>query len=117
MGISVGTAVGWSCGGFDARDGQTSIRLGSDREGMTALTVLLRPSCDLTGAAEVPSEWPELRRYERVTRVTSGYGGERHFAFSGGCVTYRFDLHGTTRAEAVAGGGGSPSQDVHVLDQ
>jgi hypothetical protein len=94
--------VGWSFVGFDARDGQTSIRLGSDREGMTALTVLVRPSCDLTGAAEVPSEWPELRRYERVTRVSSGYGGERHYTFPGGCVTYRFDLRGNTRAEAVA---------------
>jgi len=94
--------VGWTFVGFDARDGQTSLRLGSDREGMTALAVLVRPSCDLTGAAEVPSEWPELRRYERVTRVSSGYGGERHYVFTGGCVTYRFDLHGDTRAEAVA---------------
>ena len=94
--------VGWMFVGYDVRDGETSLRLGSDREGMTALTVLLRPSCDLTGAAEVPSEWPELRRYERVTRVSSGYGGERHYTFSGGCVTYRFDLRGNTRAEAVA---------------
>ena len=94
--------VGWTFVAFDARDGQTSLRLGSDREGMTALTVLVRPSCDVTGAAEVPSEWPELRRYERVTRVSSGYGGERHYVFTGGCVTYRFDLRGDTRAEAVA---------------
>lgn len=94
--------VGWTFVAFDARDGQTSIRFGSDRDGMTALTVLVRPSCDLAGAAEVPSEWPELRRYERVTRVTSGYGGERHFTFTGGCVTYRFDLRGDSRAEAVA---------------
>lgn len=94
--------VGWRFVAFDARDGQTSIRLGSDREGMTALTVLLRPSCELAGAAEVPSEWPELRRYELVTRVSSGYGGERHYTFTGGCVTYRFDLRGDSRAEAVA---------------
>ncbi len=94
--------VGWTFVGFDARDGETSIRFGSDREGMEALTVLVRPSCDLTGAAEVPSEWPELRRYERVTRVSSGYGGERHYTFPGGCVTYRFDLRGDSRAEAVA---------------
>ncbi|MFL6128152.1 MAG: hypothetical protein ACJ73E_03700 [Mycobacteriales bacterium] len=94
--------VGWTFVAFDARDGQTSLRLGSDREGTAALTVLVRPSCDLTGAAEVPSEWPELRRYERVTRVSSGYGGERHYTFAGGCVTYRFDLRGNTRAEAVA---------------
>jgi hypothetical protein len=94
--------VGWKFVAFDARDGQTDIRFSSDREGMTALTVLVRPSCDLTGAEEVPSEWPELRRYERVTRVSSGYGGERHYTFTGGCVTYRFDLRGDTRAEGVA---------------
>jgi hypothetical protein len=94
--------VGWRFVALDARDGQTSIRLGSDREGMTALTVLIRPSCDLTDANEVPSEWPELRRHERVTRVSRGYGGERHYTFTGGCVTYRFDLRGDSRAEAVA---------------
>jgi hypothetical protein len=94
--------VGWYFVAFDVRDGQTSLRLGSDREGTEAVTVLVRPSCDLTGAAEVPSEWPELRRYERVTRVSSGYGAERHYTFTGGCVTYRFDLRGTSRAEAVA---------------
>jgi hypothetical protein len=74
----------------------------SDRDGMHALTVLLRPSCDVTGATEVPSELPEMRRFERVTRVSSGYGGERHYIFDGGCVTYRFDLRGSTRAEPVA---------------
>jgi hypothetical protein len=50
----------------------------------------------------VPSERPEMRRYERVTRVSSGYGGERHYTFAGGCVTYKFDLRGGTRAEPVA---------------
>ena len=72
------------------------------RDGMHALTVLLRPSCDITGATEVPSEHPEMHRYERVTRVSSGYGGERQYTFIGGCVTYRFDLHGSTRAEPIA---------------
>ena len=43
-----------------------------------------------------------MRRYERVTRISHGYGGERHYTFTGGCVTYRFDLRGNTRAEPVA---------------
>ncbi len=83
-------------------DGQTRIGFSSDRDGAHALTVYLRPSCDLTGATEVPSERPEMRRYERVTRISNGYGGERHYTFTGGCVTYRFDLQGDTRAEPVA---------------
>jgi hypothetical protein len=43
-----------------------------------------------------------MRRFERVTKVSDGYGGERHYTFDGGCATYRFDLRGSTRAEPVA---------------
>jgi hypothetical protein len=96
------TPPGWSFAEIRPRDGQVSLFFNSDRDGVHALTVLLRPSCDLTGATEVPSEQPEMRRFERVTRVSSGYGGERHYTFAGGCVTYRFDLRGSTRAEPVA---------------
>jgi hypothetical protein len=93
---------GWDFTEIRPRDGQASLFFNSDRDGVHALTVLLRPSCDLTGATAVPSEQPEMRRYERVTRVSSGYGGERHYVFAGGCVTLRFDLRGSTRGEPVA---------------
>jgi hypothetical protein len=94
--------IGWTFTSFAPQDGQTKIGFSSDRDGSAALTVLLRQSCDLSGATEVPSEQPEMRRYERVTRVTSGYGGQRHYTFGGGCITYEFDLRGDTRAEPVA---------------
>jgi hypothetical protein len=94
--------AGWSFDKIRPRDGEVTMVFDSDRDGMHALTVLLRPSCDLTGATEVPSEHPEMRRFERVTRVSDGYGGERHYTFDGGCVTYEFDLRGSTRAEPVA---------------
>jgi hypothetical protein len=94
--------IGWTFVSFVPQDGQTRIGFSSDRDGSSALTVLLRPSCDLSGATEVPSEQPEMRRYERVTRVSSGYGGQRHYTFTGGCITYEFDLRGNTRAEPVA---------------
>jgi hypothetical protein len=93
---------GWTFFALLAGDDGTTLRFTSDRDGDTALTVLLRHDCDRTGASEVPSEQPEMRRFERVTRVTSGYAGERHYVFTGGCVTFRFDLRGTTRAEPVA---------------
>ena len=93
---------GWTFYALLPDDAGTTIRFMSDRDGENALTVLLRRDCDLTGASEVPSEQPEMRRWERVTRITSGYGGERHYVFSGGCVTFRFDLRGSTRAEPVA---------------
>jgi hypothetical protein len=94
--------VGWRFVSFEPQDGRTRIGFGSDRDGGSALTVFLRPTCDLSGAAEVPSEQPEMRRWEQVTRVSHGYGGERHYTFTGGCITYRFDLRGDTRAEPVA---------------
>jgi hypothetical protein len=94
--------AGWTFSELLAKDGETTIRFLSDRDGDAALTVLLRTDCDLAGASEVPSEQPEMRRWERVTRITSGYGGERHYVFTGGCVTFRFDLRGMTRAEPVA---------------
>jgi hypothetical protein len=93
---------GWSFAGIRPRDGQATLLFDSDRDGVHALTVLLRPSCDVAGATAVPSEHPELSRYERVTRVSTGYGGERHYLFAGGCVTLRFDLRGSTRGEPVA---------------
>lgn len=94
--------VGWTFSALQADDAGTTVRFRSDRDGENALTVLVRRDCDLTGASEVPSEQPEMRRWERVTRVTSGYGGERHYVFTGGCATFRFDLRGRTRAEPVA---------------
>jgi hypothetical protein len=94
--------VGWTFSGLRAKDGETVITFDSDRDGVHALTILLRPSCDVTGATDVPSEQPEMRRYERVTRVSVGYAGERYYTFTGGCVTYRFDLRGDTRGEPVA---------------
>lgn len=94
--------VGWTFASFEPENGRSRLGFASDRDGPAALTVYLRPSCDLAGAMEVPSGRPELRRYERATRVSSGYGGERHYTFPGGCITYVFDLRGDTRAEPVA---------------
>ena len=96
------TPPGWTFDKIQPRDGEVRMLFNSDRDGLHALTVILRPSCDLDGATEVPSEQPEMRRFERVTRVSNGYGGERHYTFAGGCVTYRFDLRGSSRAEPVA---------------
>jgi hypothetical protein len=94
--------AGWAFGRFVARDGQARFVLGSDRDGVEAVTVLLEPACDSAGSTPVRSEVAGATRSERVTRVTSGYGGQRYYRFAGGCVTYRFDLEGTTRAEPVA---------------
>jgi hypothetical protein len=97
-----GLPPGWTFDELRPADGETTMFFNSDRDGRHALAVVLSPSCDVSGATEVPSEYPEMRRFERVTRVSRGYGGERHYEFLGGCVTYRFNLQGSTRAEPVA---------------
>jgi hypothetical protein len=96
-----GLPTGWSFSGLDVRNGQARFWLDSDRDGTHAVTVSLRRGCDTSGGTSVGSEVPAARRYERVTRINSGYGGLRHYVFAGGCVTYTFDLHGKTRAEPV----------------
>ncbi len=93
---------GWEFGGLKVRSGQAGFWLDSDRDGHHAVAVLLRRGCDTAGSTGSVSEIPGVSRYERVTRVTDGYGGERHYRFAGGCISYRFDLHGTTRAEPLA---------------
>lgn len=94
--------VGWQFEGMDARAGTASFWLDSDRDGVRAVEVELAPDCDVLGATEVPSDNERMRRYERVLRVDAGYAGNRYYVFTGGCVTYHFNLNGTTRAEPLA---------------
>ena len=60
-------------------------------------------TADLLGRwqLQVVSDQPGTERYERVNRVTSGFGGERIYTFPGGCVVYTFDLRGQSHAEPV----------------
>ena len=94
--------IGWGFADLVPKDGESTFSLNSERDGDRAVAVVLAPSCTHDGTTEVPSEQPEMRRYERVARVSHGYAGDRFYTFDGGCVTYRFNLRGTTRAEPVA---------------
>jgi hypothetical protein len=92
---------GWTFVDFTIRNGLAQFWLDSDREGEHALMVQLSAGCETGGATPVPSEYPGMRQYERVTRVTGGYGGDRYYLYPGGCTTYRFNLQGETRAQPV----------------
>jgi hypothetical protein len=93
--------VGWTFAHLNARDGWAEFVFDSDREGVAALIVSLRPSCSTTDATNVASDQPETERYERISRVEPGFGGERIYTFQGGCVVYSFDLRGESHAEPV----------------
>jgi hypothetical protein len=93
--------VGWTFGELSARNGSAQFMFDSDREGMSALVVSLHSDCSVEDTSQVSSDQPGTERYERVSRVTNGFGGERIYTFDGGCVVYTFDLRGESHAEPV----------------
>jgi hypothetical protein len=98
----VSIPVGWNYQSLDAHDGSARFWFDSERDGAKALGIELTPSCRVAGATEVPSERLGVRRYELVTQVSPGYFGKRYYTFPGGCITFHFELKGTTRGEPLA---------------
>lgn len=92
---------GWSLGTVDVRDGKARLRFDSDRGGRGALTVTLRPECDVAGAIEVPTDEPGTVRYDEMPDVDEGFRGLRTYVFAGGCVTYGFKVSSARAGELV----------------
>ena len=84
--------VGWSFDSLYVRDGSSRFSLSYDRENTRPVTVLLEPSCDTSGASEVPSDEEGTRRFERIRAIGDVFSGDRIYTFEGGCVTYEFDF-------------------------
>jgi membrane-associated phospholipid phosphatase len=82
--------TGWSIGGADIASGHTRFWLDSDRAGPGAITVTLTAACDTSGAHQIPSDQPGMRRFEHLVSLTPQFAGLRFYTFPGGCVTYRF---------------------------
>jgi membrane-associated phospholipid phosphatase len=83
---------GWSIGGTDISSGKSSLRLDSDRAGQGAITVTLTATCDTSGAQQIPSDQPGMRRFEHPLSLVPQFTGLRFYTFPGGCVTYRFSF-------------------------
>jgi hypothetical protein len=81
---------GWSIGGADISSGKVSLWLDSDRAGPGAITVTLTAACDTSGAQQIPSDQPGVRRFEQPLSLVPRFTGLRFYTFPGGCVTYRF---------------------------
>ena len=82
--------TGWSTGAADIASGHTRFWLDSDRAGPHAITVTLTAACDTSGAHQIPSDQPGMRRFEHLVSLTPQFAGLRFYTFPGGCVTYRF---------------------------
>jgi membrane-associated phospholipid phosphatase len=83
---------GWSIGGADISSGKSILRLDSDRAGQGAITVTLTATCDTSGAQQIPSNQPGMRRFEHPLSLVPQFTGLRFYTFPGGCVTYRFSF-------------------------
>jgi hypothetical protein len=97
-----GMPVGWDFAGLDARSGSASFSLDSDRYGMPAIEIRLTASCDTTGATEIRSERPGMRRMEQISQVYPQFVGRRYYVFDGGCITVVFTLVGPDSSEPIA---------------
>jgi tRNA A-37 threonylcarbamoyl transferase component Bud32 len=81
---------GWQVGGVDIASGSASFWLDSDRAGARAATITLTAACDTTGARQIPSDQPGVRRFERPLSLVPRFSDARFYTFPGGCVTYQF---------------------------
>jgi hypothetical protein len=100
--LSTALPLGWSFHHLDARSDGSTFSLDSDRDGQQAIEVRLEGSCDTAGSTEIPTDREGLERYERVTRTTPTFEGERYYVFDGGCITFDFRLNGDSRGEPLA---------------
>ncbi|HEV3288360.1 MAG TPA: hypothetical protein VG123_05150, partial [Streptosporangiaceae bacterium] len=111
--------AGWSVGGTDIASGKASFSLNSDRAGpasglnltlggdgaVNEVTITLTAACDTSGARQIPSGQPGMRRFERPLSLVPQYSEVRYYTFPGGCVTYQFVLApGASPALATAVG-------------
>jgi hypothetical protein len=56
------------------------------------VTITPTAACDTSGAQQIPSDQPGMRRFERPPSVVPEYSGVRYCTFPGGCATYQFVL-------------------------
>jgi membrane-associated phospholipid phosphatase/tRNA A-37 threonylcarbamoyl transferase component Bud32 len=83
---------GWRVGGADTGSGRASFWLDSDQAGPHAATITLTAACDTSGARQILSDRPGMRRFERPLSLVPRFTGVRFYTFAGGCVTYRFEF-------------------------
>jgi tRNA A-37 threonylcarbamoyl transferase component Bud32 len=94
--------VGWSVAEVAVNSGRSVITLNHDRAGPGAIVAELTASCHLGGAAEVGSDRPGMRRYERTERSAPQFSATRFEAFPGGCLTTRMTAPARQRPVLLA---------------
>ena len=85
-----GLPSGWTAADPEIASGRASFVLDSGQAGLQAVTITLTATCDTSGAQQIPSDQPGMRRFERPLSLVPAYSGVRYYTFPGGCATYRF---------------------------
>ena len=93
--------AGWTFRDFSAQRGRTRLwlNLGTDNE--NALEMTFTATCEVGDARRAPSDESGTVRFDTGGVEASAYRGDRFYRFTGGCVAYRFDVHGAGAPQAV----------------
>ena len=76
--------------GQAGRQSGLNLSLGPSLAAQVTVTIILTATCNTTGAQQIPSDQPGMRRFERPLSLVPRYSGVRYYTFPGGCATYRF---------------------------
>jgi hypothetical protein len=90
--ISSGQASFGLDSGSLAGAGGVRFVLGQPVQQLQTVTITLTATCDTSGAQQIPSDQPGMRRFERPLSLVPQFSGVRYYTFPGGCATYRFVL-------------------------
>ena len=81
---------GWTVSSGQIASGRASFALDSGQAGLQTVTITLTATCDTSGAQQIPSDQPGMRRLERPLSLVPKYSDIRYYTFPGGCATYQF---------------------------
>jgi tRNA A-37 threonylcarbamoyl transferase component Bud32 len=81
---------GWNAARSQIASGRTSFALNAGPAGLQTVTITLTATCNTSGAQQIPSDQPGIRRFERPLSLVSRYSEVRYYTFPGGCATYQF---------------------------
>ncbi len=81
---------GWTTADPEIASGRASFVVNSGQAGLQTVTITLTATCDTSGAQQIPSDQPGMRRYERPLSLVPNYSDVRYYTFPGGCATYQF---------------------------
>jgi tRNA A-37 threonylcarbamoyl transferase component Bud32/membrane-associated phospholipid phosphatase len=91
---------GWSTSA-DIISGNSTVWL-NNRAGLGVITVILTVACDTSGARQIPSGQPGMRRYEHLESRAPQFTAVRYYTFPGGCITHLFNFTTPGASRALA---------------